>query len=891
MQAAASGPRRPRIVNRSLLLRPPGPQRAPAFDGRRTGGAAHVSTSSTRLLRRHLVTQRSLTVPLAVIITQVSQFGPHRLATAAAAVAIGAAEIILFWHLAARHPRSLALLTFLDFAAVAAVGVVVPQLFQWGVCITVVSIPGQHIHHGRRIATWSLLGGTAFYALVGLGAGLPNWAPAVALFATAGFSTTTLIAQSADEALRVRTRFTDLLDRLDIIAFDSPAGSPNFRFFSDRIEQVLGFSTDEWTHRTTWLERLHPADVEAFLSTLETGTPGTSHLTTLRVRGQDERTVYLLAQVVWREEGLWGIFIDVTRNHAQEREMAALGDFLTQIPYALEIVKVDHSGEVPEFELISASKAAEEAIGLPVTESTEGWPEASRFVDTWPQHLAAFAEVDRTQTPMQPSEVRWSDGAGTERWITVQAFPIARHHIGVVCDDVTDRVQAADALRVQALHDSLTGLANRTMFGNAISEVLTTVNDVSGAVLLMDLDQFKEVNDALGHHHGDRLLIELANRLESITTSGHLAARLGGDEFAVLMPEATARDAFQYAARIRDSFARPIVIDGITLQTNVSVGIALFPDHASDADGLVQRADSAMYQAKHDGTGVALHKPDDLNDGLRRLQIIGDLRSAIANGELLLHYQPKVCFEAGGIEGLEALVRWQHPTLGMLPPDEFIGLAEVSGLIQDLTMYVIRAAVADTARLREIGVDLPVAVNLSARNLYHPRLLAIILLALEREGVPTSAFRIEITESELMDDPSTAMVVLQQLRDHGVQVSIDDFGTGYSSLSYLRDLPIDEIKIDRSFVADITDGDDVVVRSIIDLGHALGVDVLAEGVETVQQWHHLRRLGCDVGQGYLISRPLNFDALVRFLADRAEFGQPPWVIERSQEPDTTSSQR
>jgi EAL domain-containing protein (putative c-di-GMP-specific phosphodiesterase class I) len=343
----------------------------------------------------------------------------------------------------------------------------------------------------------------------------------------------------------------------------------------------------------------------------------------------------------------------------------------------------------------------------------------------------------------------------------------------------------------------------------------------------------------------------------------------------MLIEGGTTREAYELATRIGQSFAEPTVIDGVSLQSNVSVGIALYPEHAADPDGLMQRADAAMYRAKQGGTGVSLFTPEQSSAGIRRLQLLGDLRTAIASGELTLHYQPRVVLATGEIEGLEALVRWNHPQLGLLPPDEFIGLAEVSGLIQDLTRFVIRAAAADNARLGEIGHLLPVAVNLSVRNLYSPDLTEGILRSLEEFSLPAERLRVELTESEIMDDPALAMQVLQRLRSEGIEVSIDDFGTGYSSLSYLRDLPIDEIKIDRSFVADISDGDDVVVRSIIDLGHALGVAVVGEGVETAQQWDHLRRLGCDVAQGYLVSRPLPYEELVRFLDDRRDFDGHP----------------
>ena len=438
--------------------------------------------------------------------------------------------------------------------------------------------------------------------------------------------------------------------------------------------------------------------------------------------------------------------------------------------------------------------------------------------------------------------------------------------------DVTERVEAAESLRHLALHDSLTGLANRTYLRDRLEVALAdaAANDGVAALLMMDLDQFKEVNDALGHHHGDLLLIELGSRIASLAPPGSTVARLGGDEFAVLLAgtheePATARGALELAYAIRRSLDEPAVIDGISLQSGVSIGVATFPEHGTDAETLTLRADIAMYKAKSTGIGVSLFLPDHDHSSARRLTLLGGLRSGIDEGQFVCHYQPRVDLATGDVVDVEALVRWQHPALGLVPPVEFIGLAEVSGAIQPLTEYILHTATSDIAALCEHGIGIGVAVNLSVRNLYDPGLLDSIVRAFGVTGLNPERLRVEITESEMMDDPALARGVLTHLRDQGIGISIDDFGTGYSSLAYLRDLPISEVKIDRSFVAAMTDGDPVLARSIIDLAHNLGLRAVAEGVETGPALQQLTRFGCDSAQGFFIARPMPIEELTTFL--------------------------
>jgi len=385
---------------------------------------------------------------------------------------------------------------------------------------------------------------------------------------------------------------------------------------------------------------------------------------------------------------------------------------------------------------------------------------------------------------------------------------------------------------------------------------------------VMDLDRFKEVNDTFGHHTGDLLLEQLGQRLGAVLRSSDTIARLGGDEFAVLLPTATFEDARLIADRLLQVLEEPFVLGSLQLEIDASIGIALSPDHGQDADTLLRRADVAMYVAKRNNTGHALYTADQDEHSPMRLAMVGELRRAIEQNELSLHFQPKVDLESGEVTCAEALVRWDHPRHGMLSPDIFVPIAEQTGLIRPLARWVLDAALRQCNRWRRDGLDLSVAVNLSMRNLHDPEVVDMIRQLLLRWGIPASSLVIEITESSLMADAARAMDVLGRLRAMGVSVSIDDFGAGYSSLAYLKRLPVDELKIDKSFVAHIAsdDNDAAIVRSTIGLAHALGLSVVAEGIEDQETLEFLSKLGCDVAQGYFISRPLPVVALGDWLA-------------------------
>ena len=413
----------------------------------------------------------------------------------------------------------------------------------------------------------------------------------------------------------------------------------------------------------------------------------------------------------------------------------------------------------------------------------------------------------------------------------------------------------------QSLHDALTGLPNRVLFRDRIQQALRAAERRDGglAVMIMDLDHFKEVNDTLGHHHGDVLLQEVAERLKTTLRTADTVARLGGDEFGVLLPEVMgAEDAVAVAEVLQSALREPFVVDGLTLEMSGSIGIACYPDHGDHVEVLIQRADIAMYSAKEGGRGFALYEPQQDHYSPRRLSLAGELRSALESGELELHYQPKADVISGRIVGVEALVRWNHPRHGLLGPEEFVPIAEQTGLIVPLTRWVLAAAMRQCRAWQEQGYELSVAVNLSARSFLDTALAVDIPQLLAVHSIEPTLLELEVTESTIMLDPVRATTTLERLSEIGLRLSIDDFGTGYSSLANLKRLPVDMIKIDKSFVLEMATehSDAAIVRSTIELAHNLGLQVIAEGVEDRQIWEELARLGCDYAQGYYLSRPL-----------------------------------
>jgi len=427
------------------------------------------------------------------------------------------------------------------------------------------------------------------------------------------------------------------------------------------------------------------------------------------------------------------------------------------------------------------------------------------------------------------------------------------------------------ALQHQATHDSLTGLPNRTLLQERLAQAILAADAQSKSVglIMMDLDRFKEINDTLGHPVGDRLLQAIGQRMGAAMWSSDTVARLGGDEFALLMPLADSSHISRVIDKIFKTLSEPLAVDGMSLEVEASLGIAVYPDNSRNAIELISHADVAMYQAKRRGERYSHYDPVQDPHSVEQLTLMGDLRRAAERGELSLHYQPKISLQQNQVIGAEALLRWRHPQHGMVPPDRFIPQAEQTGIIKPLSYWVLNEALRQCAAWMVSGVSLPVSINLSARVLQDSDLPGEIAGALARHAVPPELLKLEITETAIMSDPARAMQVLTAIDSLGVGLSIDDFGTGYTSLAQLKRLPVDEVKIDRAFVMNmLRDANDkMIVHAIIELAHNMNRIVVAEGVENRKVLDALAALGCDEAQGYYFSRPLAADDFAEWIAE------------------------
>jgi diguanylate cyclase (GGDEF)-like protein/PAS domain S-box-containing protein len=492
--------------------------------------------------------------------------------------------------------------------------------------------------------------------------------------------------------------------------------------------------------------------------------------------------------------------------------------------------------------------------------------------------LTIFTEGLQANISLMKAESRMCRADGS--WLTMEAVAYnclenpAIKGIVVTSRDITERVRMEEALRYQTQFDGLTGMPNSTQFIEILErETLAAQGEQrSMAVLVLDIDRFKDVNDTFGHHHGDLLLQHVGMRLQQIVPAPDVVSRLSADEFAVLLVQADEARAEAVASAIRQTLEEPCNVDGYPVQIDVSIGASLYPVHANDAITLLRRADMTMYAVKQAHDGYALWKSAFEQYNPQRLTLISELRRAIAAGELRLYYQPKIDLKSRTVSSVEALVRWQHPSRGLIPPDQFIPLAEQTGLIGPLSHWVLEEAMRQCSEWLRAGHKLSVAINLSAWNLRDATLPKTIAAMLEHYRLPPHLLCIELTESGVMTDTHRSLDILGQIFALGVHISIDDFGTGYSSLAYLKQLPIDELKIDRSFVQQMTtnNADATIVRSTINLAHNFGLRVVAEGVEDVTTLELLATLHCDLAQGYYVSRPLPVERLECWLSEAAK---------------------
>ncbi len=531
------------------------------------------------------------------------------------------------------------------------------------------------------------------------------------------------------------------------------------------------------------------------------------------------------------------------------------------------IFTLDENGKIEEF-----NRSATALFGYDPVEA-RGIPSAHMIRPL--AHLKKLNLLKPTESPVEATGVR-KDGSLLPVEIMVHEMRRKEQLSWVVTvRDITERKQRETSLRYKATHDSLTGLPDESMLQRDLDRLLKRMakNGRGVAFMMLDIDGFKQITDLLGHEIGNNLLREIAKRLSAILRPMDSLARLSGDRFAIILPECNLDRAERVAKRLVTSLSEPFENNGMALTVEAKIGIATAPEHGRRIQELLKMADTAMYTAKRIGTATAVYRSDDDQTSVRNLTLNGALLEAIRDNALELYFQPKVDSLSGRIVSMEALVRWIHPELGTVPPDDFIPLAEQTGMIRQLTQWVLDNAIAQCVHWRKEGHPISLSVNLSARNLMEEDLPWHVNRMLRHHGLEPEHLTLEITESLIMENLKQSMRVMTRLASMGVRISIDDFGTGHSSLAYLKKLPAREIKIDKSFVMEMDqDRDDhTIVQSTIEMAHRLGLQVVAEGVETEGVWRMLTDAGCNVGQGYLFSRPLPAEEITQMLRNQ------PWL--------------
>ncbi len=494
------------------------------------------------------------------------------------------------------------------------------------------------------------------------------------------------------------------------------------------------------------------------------------------------------------------------------------------------------------------------------------------------RHQAIFSDMLEHIFDHEPFDgeatARRKDGSEFE--LDLQIIPVQNAgevtHWVAFLRDITDTKNQLLMLRRQAMYDVLTDLPNRMLLFERLERAIENARRDKGitALLLMDLDRFKDINDTFGHHFGDMVLKQIAVRLRNLLHSSDTLARLGGDEFGVVLTRVSdAGDVTAVARKILDSLEQPFAIEGHLLEVSTSIGIALYPTHGTDVRTLVRRADVAMYAAKEANVGYAFHNEEHESHSPEQLALTVEMRSAMEHDEFVLYYQPKIHLGSGLMTRAEVLIRWNHPKRGLLAPAAFIPIAERTGLIKPLTDWIIDRMLKQCRQWHDAGAPVHVAVNISPKSLQEQVLPVKFQAALDKWNIDPRFVKVEITESSIMADPAHALAITSMLQSMGIRISLDDFGTGFSSLTNLRQLPIDELKIDKSFVMGMTasEADTTIVRTMVDLAHNLGKQVCAEGVEDELTWRRLGEMGCDLAQGYWISKPLPAEDFLAWLVE------------------------
>ena len=637
---------------------------------------------------------------------------------------------------------------------------------------------------------------------------------------------------------------------------------------NDALAGLLGWSDPSSLEGRPLLDFVRPVDAELVLEQLGrvlTGEQvGPARVDVLRADGHHV-TVEASPMPV-RFEGGRALLLDIRdltlRLEAEEAARSSEARWRSLVQYGNDLIVVLSA----DFRITYVSPSAQWILARDPEELVGG--DALSLIhpdDLGSARQALTARVADPDRAHQGVRVRASTGSGGWRWL--ETFSTNRLEDpdvgGVIVNawDVTHQVEHELELLHLARHDSLTGLPNRVLFSERLEQALANgrATGATTGLLMLDLDRFKDVNDTLGHESGDRVLAELASRLAFAVRTDDVVGRIGGDEFAVVLPDAgDAATVEAVARRILEACAEPVEDGGMLLRVGASIGMVLAPEHGDEGSLLLRRVDVAMYRAKETRVGVVVASEGDLEEGRRRLEMAGELRGALERGELVCEYQPKCALADGRLVGVEALVYWDHPERGRLGADEFLTHAEHLGLMATLTMSVLGEALGLLAGWAAEGLDLTMAVNVSATVLHDPRFVDMVDEALATSGADATKLVLEVTEQAAMIQPEVSLGAMRALRTRGIGFSIDDFGTGQSSLTYLHLLPVQEVKIDRSFVARLVEGspEAAIARSVVDLAHNLGMTALAEGIEDESALELLRSYGCDLGQGWHLGRPM-----------------------------------
>ncbi len=674
---------------------------------------------------------------------------------------------------------------------------------------------------------------------------------------------TVMVARRLGQHNATQTR---VFSTLDAFVWEEHPTIDGALIVGEGAERILGYPAQNWLEPDFWRKISHPEDLERIEDAIDRQQMdlGTTVMTT-RMRDADglwrwiENRVASDANLTGRHRRFGGVMADRTHQVTAQLTANRLADVVFASAAAHMLVADRGDGELS---VIAANAATTEL-------ARDGWRDLVNLrladIEFAFEFGRDLVEVIRSAADQRVA-VKRQVSSGGEQIFELEARQVAGDAIGVSMENVTERVQGERQLRKQALSDSLTGLPNRSGLREEMERTLTEETlERRYSLLVLDLNQFKEVNDALGHHVGDALLQQVAIRLAEALPE-QMIARLGGDEFAIF-GQGSRAVAERNAMTAIDALEGVFQIQDFGVQSTASIGVAVWPEHGESPDLLMQHADVAMYAGKRKGGGYVIYSPEHDQSSIRRLNLIGGLRPALENNEFTLAFQPIVDVETGDVVNCEALLRWTNSSFGVVGPDEFIPLAEVSGVIRPMTRVVVSEAIDAGHRFAEVGFPIVVSCNMSARNLYETDLIEWITTKVEQVGLPPGGLRLELTETDVMEDPEFIRKVLKSLRRLGISSSIDDFGTGFSSLVHLRTLPVDFIKVDRSFVTNLTDSpeDRTIVRSLIELGHNLGMGVVAEGVENLDTLRLLADFGCDYAQGYYISRPRSEDEFVEFL--------------------------